>query len=70
MRRARAYLPAALLLAGATLGQVADARAQFRYANDPAAGFGYAQTQAVAGATTFNRAAPFVYSPIGVGKKP
>jgi hypothetical protein len=67
MRRARAYLPAALLLAGATLGQVADARAQFRYANDPAAGFGYAQTQAVAGATTFNRAAPFVYSPIGVG---
>ena len=67
MRRARAYLPAALLLAGATLGPAADARAQFRYVNDPAAGFSYAQSQGVAGATAFNRAAPFLYSPLGVG---
>ena len=67
MRRAHPSLPVALLLAGAALGPGADARAQFLYGGNPAAGFGYAQTQGVAGATGFSRAAPFVYTPIGVG---
>jgi hypothetical protein len=67
MRRALSSLPAALLLAGAALGLAADARAQFWHGDNLATGFGYAQTQAVAGATTFNRAPPFLYSPIAVG---
>jgi hypothetical protein len=67
MRRAHPALPAILLLAGAAFGPAADVRAQFRYGFNPAAGFGYGQTQAVAGATAFNRAVPFRYSPFGFG---
>ncbi len=60
MRQTHRLVPAGLLLAGLLLAPPG-ARAQFRYGATPAAGYDYAQTQAVAGA-----AAPrpgFAYSP-------
>jgi hypothetical protein len=53
MRRTYRPLLAALLPLSALLAGPAGARAQFRYGVNPAAGYGYAQTQAVANAATY-----------------
>jgi hypothetical protein len=63
MRSTYRPLLAGLLLA-AVLGLPAGARAQFRYGATPAAGYDYAQTQAVANAAAVNRASSFRYAPV------
>jgi hypothetical protein len=64
MTRFNRLLPAAVLSAAAALALPSVAPAQFRYGANPAAGYDYAQTQAVANVASA-RAAAFAYSPYG-----
>jgi len=67
MQRSSGRLTACLVLA-AVLGLSGGARAQFRYGANPAAGYAYDRTQAVAGCAPDR--APFRYSPNAAGYGP